>query len=424
MKRAWPWLFALLLVAAVGGYFALTEPVRRVVAGELDASVRHNPYYAAQALLRQWGHDTRRVFSTRALFPLPDPGTTLVLDGNRGELGDDRVAELLRWVHRGGHLIVAARPVPDWDRDPRATAPQWRRHDPLLYDVGVTAHDKPADPGQTAAAPLDDLIDRFTPLQDLLLEYCLNNPTDEQRAQCERLTCEAPEYAPPATSRDLDTQPRRFGLDDALVLIHEPTGGADQTVVARADNDLGDKLVALRVGAGQVTVLTGLALWDNDHLLYFDHAWLLAALAGSGPVWFVQGIAMPPLPLWLWEHAWPPLLALLLALAFWLWRRLPRPGVTWQRPVAQGADYLGHLRALGHFHWRTGQARALIDPLQHQALRRIQLLHPDPDTALTLAAERLAVPPERLHQALAPPTREHAQWTERVALLQQIRSRL
>ena len=69
-------------------------------------------------------------------------------------------------------------------------------------------------------------------------------------------------------------------------------------------------------------------------------------LIGDGPVWFVQGIDMPPLPLWLWQHAWPLMLALLLALAAWLWRRLPRPGPQWHAAEADRTDYLGHLLAL------------------------------------------------------------------------------
>ncbi|HBY49920.1 MAG TPA: DUF4350 domain-containing protein, partial [Alcanivorax sp.] len=154
-------------------------------------------------------------------------------------------------------------------------------------------------------------------------------------------------------------------------------------------------------------------------------------LIGDGPVWFVQGIDMPPLPLWLWQHAWPLMLALLLALAAWLWRRLPRPGPQWHAAEADRTDYLGHLLALGHFHWRTGQSERLTAPLRDEARRRLDLLHPDRDQALTIAAERLALPEGALRDALnsggdtqQPRPRDRQQWADRVAILQTLRSRL
>ncbi|MBL7249227.1 DUF4350 domain-containing protein [Alloalcanivorax marinus] len=413
MKR-WLILFLLLVAGLVAGYYWATEPVRYMAPAHAEAAAR-DPYLAARTLLDRWQRPSRRVFSTRALFPLPATDTTLILDEYRGDLGRDRIQALLDWVAAGGTLIVAARPVygdQDEDRD---------RADPLLEGVGVHARRLP-DEDDDDDDPMATLLDRFQPMESLFLEYCLDSDDEEMQRQCERLTCEIPETVAPALTRDFDGTLRRLRILNNLVLRY---AGADNTRMAvLAENDQGLKLITLTHGAGVVTVLAGLDPWDNDHLLYFDHAWLLRHLTGDGPVWFVQGIDMPPLPLWLWEHAWPPILALVLALTLWLWRRLPRPGPLWQPPARDTTDYLGHLRALGHFYWRTGQGEALLAPLRDAARRRLALLHPDPDRALALAAERLAMNENELRAALGPALKDRPGWTRQVAVLQRIRSRL
>ncbi len=414
MKR-WTVLFVVVVAALVGGYYWATEPVRYMAPASPEAAAR-DPYLAARTLLEEWHHDTRRVFSTRALFPLPATDTTLIMDPYRGDLGRDRIEGLLAWVAAGGHRVVAARPVyGDRDEDRE-------RADPLLEQVGINARRLP-EKDLDDDNPVAELLGRFQPMESLFLEYCLGNDDEETRRQCEQLVCEAPPRAAPALTRDFDGLPRRLRIDNPLVLGYQGGDGLRYTVLA--GNEQGLKLVQVAVGEGRVTATTGLRLWDNDHLHYFDHAWLLRHLtAGGGPVWFVQGIDMPPLPLWLWEHAWPPILALVLALALWLWRRLPRPGPLWRPPGRDTTDYLGHLRALGHFHWRTGQGEALLAPLREAARRRLALLHPDPEQALTLAAERLALPENDLRQALDATPVDRPGWIRRVAVLQQIRSRL
>ncbi|HCE39769.1 MAG TPA: DUF4350 domain-containing protein, partial [Alcanivorax sp.] len=314
MKR-WLILFVVLVAGLVAGYYWATEPVRYMAPARADAAAR-DPFLAARTLLDRWQRPSRRVFSTRALFPLPATDTTLILDEYRGDLGRDRIQALLDWVAAGGTLIVAARPVyGDQDEDRE-------RADPLLEGVGVHVRRLPNE-NDDDDDPMATMLDRFQPMESLFLEYCLGSDDPETQRQCERLTCEAPARAAPALTRDFDGTPRRLQILNNLVLLYSGAEGTRMAVLA--DNDQGLKLIGLNHGAGLITVVAGLDFWNNDHLHYFDHAWLLRRLTGDGPVWFVQGIDMPPLPLWLWEHAWPPMLALVLALALWLWRRLPRP---------------------------------------------------------------------------------------------------
>ena len=86
---------------------------------------------------------------------------------------------------------------------------------------------------------------------------------------------------------------------------------------------------------------------------------------------------------------------------------------------------------LGLFAARTGQSERLTAPLRDEARRRLDLLHPDRDQALAIAAERLALPEAALRDALnsggdtrPPRPRDRQQWADRVAILQTLRSRL
>lgn len=412
-RRWWgPCLGGLAIIALIVGYYRVTEPVHEIVPGTPPAKVRDNPYYAAQTLLRGWHRPSRRVFSTRALFPLPDTGVTLVVDGQRGRLGADRVAELIRWVRAGGRLIIAPRP-------PVGSGKQAGRDDPLLAALGVSTRRLPA-PKQHDDA-FNQLLDRFKPMDRLFLRYCTGDGSQDQAARCDALTCQRAEpVPPPAISRSLDSAPRALQPPDRLLLSWHPLPHARIAELGRAADPDGIKMLRLAVGRGRVTVITDLRLWDNNHLLYFDHAWLLKRLTGEGPVWFVHGIHMPPLPLWLWQHAWPPLLALALLLALWLWRRLPRRGPILADRAGDDTDYLGHLAALGEFHWRLDRGDDLLAPLRQRARRRLALLHPRAEQALAIAAERLAVPEAELHAALneTPPRRAAELWVRRVTLLQ------
>lgn len=409
--KRWTVLFLLAAAFLVGGYYWATEPVRHMAPAYPEAAAR-DPYLAARTLLESWHRPSRRIFSTRALFPLPPTDTTLILDEYRGDLGRDRIQALYDWVTVGGHLVVSARP-PYGDRE---------RTDPLLERFGIRAQRLPAAGLDQDDDPMGGLLDRFQPLESVFLEFCLSTDNADTKRQCERLACQAPRRAEPALSRDFDGRPRRLQIDNDLVLHRDDLEGVHPTRVAA--NAQGTKLLQMSLGTGRVTAVAGLGFWNNGHLHYFDHAWLLHWLsAAGGPVWFVQGIDMPPLPLWLWERAWPPLLAVLLALALWLWRRLPRLGPSWQPLERDTTDYLGHLRALGHFYWRTDQGEALLAPLRDAARRRLALLHPDSEQALARAAERLALPEAELREAFDAAPRDRPSWTRRVAILQRIRSR-
>lgn len=434
LRRGLPVLLGLLILALTALYYARTEAVTTVHRIPPDSSVLRDPFHAAQAWLNQREQSTRRILSAAALFPLPDTDTTLVFDQRRGLMTDRQVETLVQWVMEGGDLIVAARPLPESRDEASATEEQWRDNDPLLYPLGITIWEI-EDEEEFQVLEEDPLIAVLAMMPTLAgdpLQYCLDSDNEDLRANCESLFCDAPEEPEPLVLHtDDDIQPRRIQLYSDHVLWHDswdeeddiaPHRQWDTEVIAYADNEFGSQLIQLSLGEGQITVLTDLSLWDNNHLLYLDHAWLLAWLTGDDGVWFVRSVAMPPLLQWLWQRAPELFIALLLLVALWLWLRIPRQGPL--QPVEEDRhhDYLQHLHASGYFQWRTEQQDNLLAALRQQANARIRGYHNNDDKALALAARELKCPTAELHSALNDTPQTRDQLIHQVRLLQALRS--
>ncbi|KGD60216.1 hypothetical protein T9A_02789 [Alcanivorax jadensis T9] len=433
MHRKLPWLGALLVVALIIAYYALTEPVTVIQRTAPDSAIQRNPYSAAQAWLAQRGQPSQRVLSAAALFPLPEEDITLIIDKQRGLLSHSQVRALLHWVEAGGELIVEARPLPKSRDEDTATETDWQDNDALLYSLGITVWKGEALADEEELDPFFELLDALPAFAGNPLQYCLLTDNDELRETCEALACEAPPQPEPLLLHAGDDQPsRRIQLHSQHVLWHDSWNEEDTPaeflpewpveVTAYADNDDGSQLVQLSLGDGQVTVLTDLGLWDNQNLLYFDHAWLLAWLTGNQPVWFVHSVAMPPLLQWLWLRAPELGTALLLLVGLWLWSRIPRRGPI--QPVAEdnNRDYLQHLHASGYFQWRTEQQDTLLTALRQQALARLNRYHHQRQQALERAASHLKVTVAQLDHALTQPPANRDQLAQQVALLQALRS--
>ena len=433
--RKWlPLLLAVAVLSGTAAYYFLTVPVTTIHRVAPDASILRDPFHASQAWLNQREQPTRRILSAAALFPLPDTDTTLIFDKQRGLMTRDQVESLIQWVMAGGDVIVAARPLPASRDEETATDEQWRDNDPLLYPLGITVWEI-ADEDEFQVLEEDPLIAILAMMPAFAgdpLQYCLTSDNEDLRANCVSLFCDAPEQ--PATLQlhtDEDTFPRHIQLYSDHVLWHDswdeeddiaPHREWDTEVIAYADNDFGSQLVQLGLGEGQITVLTDLSLWDNDHLHYFDHAWLLAWLTGDDSVWFIRSVAMPPLLQWLWQRAPELILALLILVALWLWLRIPRQGPMQPGEDDEHRDYLQHLHASGYFQWRTEQQATLLAALRQQAAARLRSYHNNDDKALAMAARDLNCPSSVLHSALNDTPHSRDQLIEQVRLLQALRS--
>src|SRR5690606_32220081 len=154
-----------------------------------------------------------------------------------------------------------------------------------------------------------------------------------------------------------------------------------------------------------VLALSDLGPWHNTQLHYLDHAWLLDYFAREhSAVWFVRGIDADRLPAWLWRHAAPLLIALLVLVTLLVWRQLPRRGALLDDDSAASGDFLDHLLASGRLMWRHGEQDALLAGLREQVRARLAR-HPeargaDPARQIALAARLSGLPAGAVRSAL------------------------
>ncbi|MFD0895680.1 hypothetical protein KBB96_01765 [Luteolibacter ambystomatis] len=183
------------------------------------------------------------------------------------------------------------------------------------------------------------------------------------------------------------------------------------------------------VGNGRLTVITDARIFRNRWIDGKQHAELLKALVDAsstrGTIVFVRGAT---LSLWalLWERAWALMVGMILVLAVWLWKNLPRFG-----PV-EAADapsplrgYDHHLEALGDFQWRLDKGAAMLAPIREAVIERSQRMlirtgRQDADIFAVLA-ERAGISRERAQRALVETApADAAVFTRTVADLQAI----
>jgi hypothetical protein len=132
----------------------------------------------------------------------------------------------------------------------------------------------------------------------------------------------------------------------------------------------------LRWGQGRVTLLADLSVFTNGRLADHDHADFLWALLQQqdrgGEVWLQYRMLAPSLAQLLWQHAWMPLLGLILTLLAALWRYSRRLGPVLAPRSGERRRLEEHLQASSRFLWRHGAGPALLQAARQYTLRRLE----------------------------------------------------
>jgi hypothetical protein len=206
--------------------------------------------------------------------------------------------------------------------------------------------------------------------------------------------------------------PLQLGLGPGSVLAH----GEDSPIVPC---DLGN---------GRALLCADLGCLDNRRIPAFDHADFLCAVAAlrpSGSVWIVTREASTGAWGWLWDHAWPALVALAALGLGALWAAAPRFGPVEPAPDPARRSFLEHLDACGRYQWRTGQGRPLLDACRGAFLRRLGQRHPgwaglEPGPLCQRLAQRSGLAQDRIERALRPSQPHPAGFLEAVQTLHQL----
>lgn len=330
-------LGVLLLGAATWWFVQNTEWVDEPVEGEFQGEARTNDLYVVQQLGRRLGVHSEAFDN---LDRLPPAGATLWLDSWHWDLFPERAQSLRRWVESGGHLVIGAHLlgkeylqswIPITSEDP----PRDEQDEPDASHEDEEA-DETASPAQTPARPASAA--RHVP-------------------HCHAL-------------HELDGAPKAF--PDRSVL--EVCSRAYEVLRTRArpvwglEDEIGPRVLRVRVGQGQVTV-TQVPRWGNRDLLDNDHALLAVATLGLQPgarIWWVTEESRQPLLALVWERGWVVLALGGLALLAGLWRGAvrfgPPMGVTDLARRSMGEQIrgtAGFLQAHGRETLVRAQVRAL-----------------------------------------------------------------
>ena len=373
-------LVRLLLALGAAGVIAWlvmnTEWVDIETPRPLPEELRKDGTLLAREYLQMLGLKARRVDD---LIELPPTSATLVLTAGYWNLIDGSSRRLQRWVQDGGHLLVDARALLAAD-DEAKWLPLRRVRPP------------DADPTRSR-------------------EGCRVLKPHAGLAQAEAVGYVACLFGRSKLIPAGDAMPT-WQLDSeehGAEVLRMPLGQGRVTGFAEGLN-FEDAAVPFVIDANQ-PVAPPPRNFGNRGMVAGDNAALLAALVDARPgreVWFVTRIERPPLPLWLWQQAWPALALAAVALLLALWRNGSRFGPLQQEPPPERRSLAAQIRASADFLFRhqpaalQAMARRALDEAAAQQVAGWRRLKPAERPAALARATGL--PEARLAVALAEAT--------------------
>ena len=356
-RRAAIITFVVLALLAALGYWISRHVEKRAIEIPigLHGEAKRNPLLAAQRYLTHRGMAVERLEDGRRMQTAPGENDALIITSDRQTLGQARTEELLAWVKRGGRLIVTVPPLlPRFKGEMRDPSPP---RDPLLTALGLglarsssAAHDK-VGPEQKdgQGKTVDD-----TEAND-----------DEDVGTCPARETYT-EVSLPSAGEVL-----RADFNQYEVL----TGAKYSDTVARHEG--GVALVSRDLGQGHISVLTDMGIFQYRAIGELDHALLLWYLVkGADKVWLVTDNDMPPIALWLWQHAPQSVTAVFLFLLFWIWSRSARFGPLVPEPAPTRRRILEHIEAAGRFLWLHQKQERLLKSVREALTATAARRHP------------------------------------------------
>ncbi|WP_017738052.1 DUF4350 domain-containing protein [Pseudomonas sp. CBZ-4] len=385
MNRPFLWIGLLLMgLLGAGSYFLWSRmvPYDEVIDHGPSPEARANPYLAAEHFLRQHGLSVQHAKGLERLETLPAKGSSLLLLGERSNMSPRQVEQLLAWAKAGGHLLLVAEAL--WDDESGKSGD-------LLLDrlhLRQTLSDEPEEPAQARKKRAPDLTKLY-----------VDNET-----------------APAYFSFDTD-----FNLTDPKHLAQFSANSAKSS-----------HLMQVKLGQGNVTVITDSDLWKYPAIGKHDNAWLLWYLNQGTVVTLLFNSDVDDLFTLLLRYFPQALVALVALLALALWHAGMRQGPIRAPAPKARRQLLEHLQASADFLLRRSGQGALLQALQRDILRAARRRHPGfehLDTAeQQQALEQLTRQPSHvISQALDPlPAKRlsSADFSRQVASLQTLRNAL
>lgn len=385
MNRPFVWVGLLLAcLLGAGAFYAwhTAIPYDEVVDRGPSPQARQNLYLAAEYFLREQGLTVAHANNLERLAELPPKGNSLLLLGERSNMTQRQVDQLMDWAKSGGHLLVVAEAL--WDEE-----------------TGKSG---------------DVLLDRLNIHQ--LISDDVDEPASTRKKKAPDLT---------KLYVDNETAPAYFSFNTAFNLT-DPKHLAQFS----ANSAKSSHLMQRDLGHGTVTVVTDSDLWKTPDIGKHDNAWLLWYLNQDTAVTLLFNSDVDNLLTLLMRNFPQALVALVALIALALWHAGMRQGPV-QAPAPKARRQLQeHLKASADFLLRRSGQGTLLQALQRDVQRAARRRHPGfehLDTAEQWQVlERLTRQPSHvISQALGPlPAKRltSADFSRQVACLQTLRNAL
>ena len=372
-----------------------------------------NPYLAAQQFLEHSEIGVTEVDNLARLDEMSSLGTLFFSDS--GQVQTPRELDrLIDWLRAGGNVIYSANSVTDGE-------------DLLLDRLQVEVDWHYADED-------DDGADEEKSFSETLREY--NRQLEEGKSR--------EEIIEQANDEDVSLTTIAFGgdigdldiaFDTSLVLHHVYIDDADSDSSAYqpfswSNSEYGIHMMQFEIGDGLLTIVTDPGIWTSYRIDRHDHAYLLWLLAsGDGNFAVLRAVLRDSIWELMRRHAAELLLASLLLVLFWIWRRGRRFGRVVPREAARRRALGEHFSSVSHYLWHRREGVYLISPLRQEVLRRASLAlsgfaSAEVSRQFELLAERADINPDAVARAFERDQFNEASFVQTVRLLKRIEQSL
>lgn len=398
-------------------FFENYEQYDKEVNTNFSGEAAKNPYYAAELFLKKYNMEVKSLPSILELKQMPDTNDVLFIPTKRFDIGADRVAELLEWVRKGGHLIIMARYNRKGDIETK---------DDLFHELGVTTDHT------------FDVLPIFGMLMEGIEEQAEKDATEQEAAEQEEQTAtddaitEESAKSSNNEKRDKETKPEKKKSTKGktkwlrtVLDIHVNEDTENKKVQFwpskwMVNQDLyepswavkgknGSHLLEFHIDEGWVTLLSEIDFMTNRHIDKYDHAAFLHTLVhidnSQRKLWIIRNDDSPSLLAILFDKHLPVAITFIAFVLVWLWYASRRFGPMAPDPTAVRRSMNEHIVSTGHFQWRNRNRTELLHSVQKALHEQIKQTHPlwvrlsDKELAAKLA--KLAVLSEaRVYRAL------------------------
>jgi hypothetical protein len=403
-----PWVLLSLFVLLAGflatlWFFHNFEKKEYTINTGSSPQARNNPLLAAQEYLQQSGYHCESVKGLDLLTELPPVTDALFIRYFPAGLSNSMTSDLLAWVEQGGHLLVQPNLTSlKSDHPGRLT---------IFEKLGVNILEEEEE---DCGCPEED--------DGTAAEESSGEEQDKEIDKPESVTQQGPShnliYADLGdTTVQLETWYPDLLVDDSNSAVFSIDGSYSIDYEEEEDKQRGDQndlverngawLLQYRLGAGRVTVLSEMYLFNNYNIGDYDHAYFLSWLTrDDATIWLLYSTEVDAFLKILWKKAPLFWLAFSILLLLIIWRFQMQSGSQLRPALDERHNIMLHIDATAQYNWRTNNLASMVNNnrkvVWNMLIGRrmgIQADRKDTDIDISRLAQKSGMTQQQLHTA-------------------------